>query len=134
VQQPNLGSNCCRTRDTPQSAPLLRSEQPIITMSNAAVGHVYDTIIAEVVNSVRVDFEENGVDEGALEDLKKVRLSLESPLSSPLQAALGSSAALPTHFPSSHQSDQPFFYFAIGFRMHFHHAYYFRAIVSLVCR
>ncbi|EAQ93420.1 hypothetical protein CHGG_01655 [Chaetomium globosum CBS 148.51] len=40
-------------------------------MSNAAVGHVYDTIIAEVVNAVRVDFEENGVDEGALEDLKK---------------------------------------------------------------
>ena len=42
-------------------------------MSNAAVGLVYDTIIAEVINAVRVDFEENGVDDGALEDLKKVR-------------------------------------------------------------
>jgi hypothetical protein len=44
-------------------------------MSNTAVGPVYDTIISEVVNAVRVDFEENGVDETALEDLKKVRLS-----------------------------------------------------------
>ncbi|AEO70264.1 0cb395f9-9580-4b99-a663-8f50a5716b7b [Thermothielavioides terrestris] len=40
-------------------------------MSNAAVGPVYDSIITEVINSVRVDFEENGVDEGVLEDLKK---------------------------------------------------------------
>ncbi|KAK4042586.1 transcription factor IIA, alpha/beta subunit [Parachaetomium inaequale] len=40
-------------------------------MSNTAVGSVYDTIIAEVINAVRVDFEENGVDDGALEDLKK---------------------------------------------------------------
>lgn len=44
-------------------------------MSNTTVGPVYDTIIAEVINAVRVDFEENGVDDGALEDLKKVRLS-----------------------------------------------------------
>lgn len=42
-------------------------------MSNTQVGPVYDTIIAEVINAVRVDFEENGVDDGALEDLKKVR-------------------------------------------------------------
>ncbi|KAJ4297063.1 transcription factor IIA subunit alpha [Collariella sp. IMI 366227] len=40
-------------------------------MSNPAVGPVYDTIIAEVINAVRVDFEENGVDDGVLEDLKK---------------------------------------------------------------
>ncbi|KAH6634276.1 transcription factor IIA, alpha/beta subunit [Chaetomium sp. MPI-SDFR-AT-0129] len=40
-------------------------------MSNTQVGPVYDTIIAEVINAVRVDFEENGVDDGALEDLKK---------------------------------------------------------------
>ncbi|KAL2180261.1 transcription factor IIA, alpha/beta subunit [Thermothelomyces heterothallicus CBS 202.75] len=40
-------------------------------MSNAAVGPVYDTIITEVINAVRVDFEENGVDDSALEDLKK---------------------------------------------------------------
>lgn len=44
-------------------------------MSNTAVGPVYDTIISEVVNAVRVDFEENGVDDTALDDLKKVRLS-----------------------------------------------------------
>jgi hypothetical protein len=69
-----------------RSAPLRRSKQPI-TMSNAAVGHVYDTIIAEVVNAVRVDFEENGVDEGALEDLKKVRL-LQIPLC-PRHCSLG---------------------------------------------
>lgn len=42
-------------------------------MSNAAVGPVYDAIIQEVINAVRVDFEENGVDDGVLEDLKKVR-------------------------------------------------------------
>jgi hypothetical protein len=42
-------------------------------MSNTAVGPIYDHIISEVINSVRVDFEEGGVDEGALEDLKKVR-------------------------------------------------------------
>lgn len=41
-------------------------------MSNAAVGPIYEAIIQEVVNAVRVDFEENGVDEGVLEDLKKV--------------------------------------------------------------
>ncbi|KAK3310208.1 transcription factor IIA, alpha/beta subunit [Chaetomium strumarium] len=40
-------------------------------MSNVAVGPVYDTIISEVINAVRVDFEENGVEEGVLEDLKK---------------------------------------------------------------
>ncbi|KAK4231723.1 transcription initiation factor IIA large subunit [Podospora fimiseda] len=40
-------------------------------MSNTAVGPVYETIINEVINSVRVDFEENGVDDGVLEDLKK---------------------------------------------------------------
>jgi hypothetical protein len=48
-------------------------------MSNAAVGPVYDTIISEVINAVRVDFEENGVDDSALEDLKKVRLPQSLP-------------------------------------------------------
>lgn len=42
-------------------------------MSNANVGGVYDHIISEVINAVRVDFEENGVDDGVLEELKKVR-------------------------------------------------------------
>ncbi|KAK5663498.1 hypothetical protein OQA88_3928 [Cercophora sp. LCS_1] len=40
-------------------------------MSNVAVGSVYEHIINEVINSVRVDFEENGVDDGVLEELKK---------------------------------------------------------------
>lgn len=43
-------------------------------MSNAAVGTVYEHIINEVINSVRVDFEENGVDDSVLEELKKVNL------------------------------------------------------------
>lgn len=97
-------------RDTFPSQPQLRCvgrKQPI-TMSNAAVGHVYDTIIAEVVNAVRVDFEENGVDEGALEDLKKVRLSLFSIPLCPRHCSLGPrSAALTYHFPSSHLPINP---------------------------
>ncbi|KAK0657534.1 transcription factor IIA, alpha/beta subunit [Cercophora newfieldiana] len=40
-------------------------------MSNNHVGAVYDHIIQEVINAVRVDFEENGVDDGILEELKK---------------------------------------------------------------
>ncbi|KAK0631812.1 transcription factor IIA, alpha/beta subunit [Immersiella caudata] len=40
-------------------------------MSNNQVGPVYDHIIQEVINAVRVDFEENGVDDGILEELKK---------------------------------------------------------------
>ncbi|KAK0731443.1 transcription factor IIA, alpha/beta subunit [Lasiosphaeris hirsuta] len=40
-------------------------------MSNTTVGGVYEHIIQEVINAVRVDFEENGVDDGVLEELKK---------------------------------------------------------------
>ncbi|KZL64892.1 transcription factor IIA [Colletotrichum tofieldiae] len=40
-------------------------------MSNNAVGAVYEQIIAEVINSSRVDFEEGGVDESVLDELKK---------------------------------------------------------------
>ncbi|OLN84309.1 Transcription initiation factor IIA large subunit [Colletotrichum chlorophyti] len=40
-------------------------------MSNTAVGNVYEQIIQEVINSSRVDFEEGGVDESVLEELKK---------------------------------------------------------------
>ncbi|KAI9648780.1 transcription factor IIA subunit alpha [Ciborinia camelliae] len=40
-------------------------------MSNAQVGNVYQQIIADVVDSSRVDFEEGGVDEAVLEELKK---------------------------------------------------------------
>ena len=44
----------------------------LLAMSNQAVGNVYQTIIDEVVNSSRVDFEENGVDEAVLEELRQV--------------------------------------------------------------
>lgn len=42
-------------------------------MSNAQVGNVYQQIIADVVESSRVDFEEGGVDEHVLEELRMVR-------------------------------------------------------------
>lgn len=44
-------------------------------MSNQTVGAVYAQIIADVIDSSRVDFEEMGVEESVLEDLKKVSLS-----------------------------------------------------------
>lgn len=43
-------------------------------MSNTQVGNVYQQVIADVVDSSRVDFEEGGVDEHVLEELKLVRL------------------------------------------------------------
>jgi len=49
-------------------------------MSNQAVGNVYQIIIDDVINSSRVDFEESGIDETALEELRQVRNECESPL------------------------------------------------------
>lgn len=43
-------------------------------MSNQAVGNVYQSIIEEVINSSRVDFEESGVDESVLDELRLVRI------------------------------------------------------------
>ncbi|POR38021.1 Transcription initiation factor IIA large subunit [Tolypocladium paradoxum] len=40
-------------------------------MSNQAVGGVYQSIIDEVINSSRVDFEESGVEESVLEELRQ---------------------------------------------------------------
>ncbi|KAG5663659.1 hypothetical protein KAF25_006244 [Fusarium avenaceum] len=40
-------------------------------MSNTAVGNVYQAIIDEVVNSSRVDFEESGIEESVLEELRQ---------------------------------------------------------------
>lgn len=45
-------------------------------MSNQAVGSVYQTIIDEVINSSRVDFEENAVEESVLEELRQVSASV----------------------------------------------------------
>lgn len=41
-------------------------------MSNAAVGNIYQQIILDVIEASRVDLEENGVDEGILDELKQV--------------------------------------------------------------
>ena len=41
-------------------------------MSNTLVGNVYSSIIEEVINSSRIDFEEAGVNASTLEDLKQV--------------------------------------------------------------
>lgn len=41
-------------------------------MSNQLVGNIYRSIMDEVIDSSRVDFEEGGVEEGVLEDLRKV--------------------------------------------------------------
>ncbi|PKS08220.1 hypothetical protein jhhlp_005162 [Lomentospora prolificans] len=40
-------------------------------MSNAVVGNVYDQIIKDVIESSRVDFEEGGVDESVLDELRE---------------------------------------------------------------
>ena len=100
-------------------------------MSNTAVGPVYDIIIAEVINAVRVDFEENGVDDGALDDLKKVRLS-PSP-SPPLSChctEVHSAICLP--FPNLRQFDEYISRFNAGRILSMH--LFFRAIVSSIWR
>lgn len=43
-------------------------------MSNTQVGAVYQQIISDVIDSSRVDFEETGVDEHVLEELRMVSL------------------------------------------------------------
>lgn len=42
-------------------------------MSNNTVGAIYRSIIEEVIESSRTDFEEGGVEESVLEDLRQVR-------------------------------------------------------------
>ena len=41
-------------------------------MSNQQVGTIYQQIIADVVESSRVDFEEGGVDDHVLDELRMV--------------------------------------------------------------
>lgn len=67
-------------------------------MSNANVGAVYEHIIDEVINTVRVDFEEGGVGEDILEELKKVSACRISLSSSPLASAAWRSASVPIRF------------------------------------
>jgi len=50
-------------------------------MSNTTVGNIYQQIISDVCDSSRVDFEEGGVDEQVLEELRQVWLWLTLPLS-----------------------------------------------------
>ena len=44
-------------------------------MSNANVGQVYQSIIEDVIDTSRVDFEEGGVDESVLEELRQVSVT-----------------------------------------------------------
>ena len=67
-------------------------------MSNTNVGHVYSQIINDVIEAVRVDFEESGVDEAVLGDLTKVSISRNHPLP----------VALPILCPSRNFSTLPF--------------------------
>ncbi|SPO02325.1 related to transcription factor TFIIA-L [Cephalotrichum gorgonifer] len=73
-------------------------------MSNAAVGNVYDQIIKEVVETSRVDFEESGIDDSILEELragwqrklsqlKVAEFPWDPKPDAPLGAAAGSAAA-----------------------------------------
>lgn len=57
------------------------------TMSNTQVGNVYSQIIQDVIDSSRVDFEEGGVDDVVLEELKRVRsfFSISNSIASPLE-------------------------------------------------
>ena len=66
-------------------------------MSNAAVGNIYQQIILDVIEASRVDLEENGVDEGILDELKQVS-HFPSSTSNPLPTLLPShiAARLPT--------------------------------------
>lgn len=41
-------------------------------MSNQQVGTVYQSIISDVIDASRVDFEEGGVDDAVLERLRQV--------------------------------------------------------------
>lgn len=44
----------------------------MIKMSNNSVGSIYNQIINEVIEASRVDFEDQGVGEEVLEELRKV--------------------------------------------------------------
>lgn len=50
-------------------------------MSNNTVGNIYQHIINEVIEASRVDFEDQGVGEEVLEELRKVCFFLPSVLS-----------------------------------------------------
>lgn len=66
-------------------------------MSNTQVGNVYQQIIADVVESSRVDFEEGGVDDNVLEELRLVWQSFPLSLSSSHPALLDLSLIHPYH-------------------------------------
>jgi transcription initiation factor TFIIA large subunit len=74
-------------------------------MSNQAVGNVYQTIIEEVINSSRVDFEENGVEESVLEELRQVshamRLQPRQRLQFHLRLSVPATMAYLTHYRRS---------------------------------
>lgn len=67
-------------------------------MSNNLVGNIYRQIIDEVIDSSRVDFEEGGVEEGVLEDLRKVRCVC---FPSPINCAIPTSLRIVCNVPPS---------------------------------
>ena len=70
-------------------------------MSNTQVGQVYQQIISDVVEGSRVDFEEDGVDDSVLEELRQV-----SHPPSPKRLRCGLSSA--TSSPSPWSDDEAF--------------------------
>ena len=50
-----------------------------VEMSNAQVGQVYQQIIQDVIEASRVDFEEGGIDEGVLDELRQVSHPFQIP-------------------------------------------------------
>ena len=60
------------TSSPQQPRPFYTRHGRLAIMSNAAVGNIYQQIILDVIEASRVDLEENGVDEGILDELKQV--------------------------------------------------------------
>lgn len=72
---PSFASESQIPRQLSSAIPIASDTRYPAAMSNTLVGSVYNTIIEEVVNSSRVDFEESGVEESALELLRVVSLN-----------------------------------------------------------
>jgi hypothetical protein len=87
-------------------SPLLITTTNTGKMSNTQVGNIYQQIIADVVESSRVDFEEGGVDEHVLEELRQVWSSLSIRHSALIRYLAFISLSL--HFPTLDSSSDVF--------------------------
>lgn len=82
VSQRSLRATFARHTTTSPDLPLIPQPLPYKhiqvasysegNMSNQQVGAVYQSVISDVIDSSRVDFEEGGVEESVLEELKLV--------------------------------------------------------------